>query len=242
MKITFTILLAFLMLWAYADISISHTNADDQTFAIEFKAPTADPSGTVLRVELTLTTPYSFVAPNEHAGAVCTVTQDGGSFPTGVSDTFALAVACGASNLCTPSGSGAPWFVFGGSIDINTGGTLDYTFDSGQTMFPYLNRSATGAGNAGDPYIYKSAFEFTSQLVTDYHLPGLDDGIACFFSPDNRLDADLNTTRTDINSGGMFTEEFVAASSGDLANQDTSSAERFSLILTMSITSMIYLF
>jgi len=240
MKILLTILLAFFLLWAHADISISHTNADDQTFAIEFKAPTADPSGTVLRVELTLTTPHAFAAVNEHSGAICTVTPDGGSFPTGVSDTFALGVSCGSSTLCPAGGFSPAWFVFEGTLDT-TGATLDYTFDNGQTIYPYLNISSSGAGNAGDPYVYKWAYEFTSQLAADYHLPGLDDTIACFFSPDNRLDAGLNTTRVDINSGNMFAEEFTTASS-DLANQNTSSAARLSLIATMSITSMIYVF
>ena len=248
MKTSFAILFALILLSVYADISLSHTNADDQTFLLEFKTPTADPSGTVLRVELTLTTQHGFAASNEQTGAICTVTPDGGSFPTGVSDTFALTVFCGASTLCPPGAQHPAWILFLGSLD-NTGGTLDYTYSGTmKVLHPYLDRSSTGSGTPSSPYVYTSSFEFTAQEVADYHLPTVDGKLACFFEPDNRLHSNLNTTRSDINSTGMFTEvsspssPSSGGSGGDLANQSTSSAEGFSLVLSMTVVSIISIF
>ena len=59
MKLNFTIIFGLILLSAYSDISISHTNADNQTVLIELMAPTADTSN-ALKLKATITSEYLF--------------------------------------------------------------------------------------------------------------------------------------------------------------------------------------
>jgi len=91
MKISIVIFIAFLLSLSHADISYSYTNGNEQTFAMDLTAPTADPATNVIRIDLTYTTPYQFNLAFESIVAICTVTQDGGVFPPDVvSDVFVV--------------------------------------------------------------------------------------------------------------------------------------------------------
>ena len=116
MKLTIVILFAVLFLSAYADISISHTNADDQSVLLEFKAPTADPSGKVLRVEITATTQYLF-GLYYTMGALCTIATPEGKFPRdAVSNVFVISLTWGENSGCVP-GDFYETSLYSGTVD-----------------------------------------------------------------------------------------------------------------------------
>ena len=100
MKLTIAIILAFLFCSAYAVTSISYTNADDQTFLMEFKPPTN--AANEVRLEVTVTSQYVF-SRFFQVGAICTVTGADGVFPSdSTSEVFVVVVICSDNNGCIP--------------------------------------------------------------------------------------------------------------------------------------------
>ena len=103
MKLTIAIFFAFLLLTSLADVSVSHSNADNQSLLLKFMAPTEDPAANDARIEMTLTSQYNFLTHND-VGAICTVTGADGVFPTDVtSDVFTLTLNCISPSGCTSS-------------------------------------------------------------------------------------------------------------------------------------------
>ena len=84
----------FLLFSALAEVSVSYTNADNQTLLIKFKAPIDDPSTKDLRIEITLTSEF-MMTQNYDLGAICTITgPDGVIPPDDYSDTLSIGMRC----------------------------------------------------------------------------------------------------------------------------------------------------
>ena len=129
--VTFSALLLFS---AYADITLSHTNEDNQTFLLEFMAPTADPSSNEIRMEITITSQYAFF-PSYQIGAICTTTGPDGIFPDDVnSNVFVPTITCSDSSGCI-SGT-LP------RMDLRTGSVIGKnSFLEIYTMYRFLFKS-----------------------------------------------------------------------------------------------------
>ena len=95
-----------------------------------------------------------------------------------------------------------------------------------------------GSGTASDPYVIFLAFEFPSNTISSYSLPGVDDVIACYVHGDTRRNLNFNTDLANINNIPVLTlvNSLVVASDDDISNKSTSRAvkfQRFSMLLTI---------
>ena len=116
MKLNIFIILALILFSAYANISISHTNEDNQTVLLEFKTPIDDPSTKALRIEVTMTSKYLYTF-NYTVGVACVITQPDGIIPP-IQDNkvFTVAFICLNNNGCPP-GSNPTNMLLLGSFD-----------------------------------------------------------------------------------------------------------------------------
>ena len=106
---------------------------------------------------------------------------------------------------------------------------IQFSSGSGILNNAVIDRSATGAGTSGDPYVYTYAYEFSDAEFNEDYLPDLsaDKEITCYMSS-NIIDYSV-VSGTDLDTvsevAPPVTVAFQTASPTNPANNDTSSAK-----------------